>query len=115
MAWGGVGFPSAGTAAVGDGCRADEDGAGAVEEDRPGRAHELLGRGQQERADVGVAGAGGRIEVEPEVLLRSGQRMGSIGTQLGMLSDALGAALGSGIASGMDPAGANFGMSYGRQ
>ncbi|MET4431968.1 hypothetical protein [Mycolicibacterium sp. 624] len=64
---------------------------------------------------MGVAGAGGRIEVEPEVLLRSGQRMGSIGAQLGMLSDALGAALGSGIASGMDPAGANFGMSYGRQ
>lgn len=64
---------------------------------------------------MGVAGAGGRIEVDPEVLLRSGQQMGSIGTQLGMLSDALGAALGSGIASGMDPAGANFGMSYGRQ
>jgi hypothetical protein len=64
---------------------------------------------------VGVAGAGGRIEVDPEVLLRSGQQMASIGAQLGMLSDALGAALGSGIASGMDPAGANFGMSYGRQ
>jgi hypothetical protein len=40
--------------------------------------------------------------------------MGSLGTQLGMLSDALGAALASGIASGMDPAGASFGFSYGR-
>ncbi|HJR89872.1 MAG TPA: toxin glutamine deamidase domain-containing protein, partial [Aeromicrobium sp.] len=62
----------------------------------------------------GGAGTGGaRIEVEPQVLIRAGQRMGSIGTQLGMLSDALGAALGSGIASGMDPAGANFGLEYG--
>lgn len=56
-----------------------------------------------------------RIEVDPQVLVDSGERLGSIGSQLGMLSDALGAALGSGIASGMDPAGLNFGMKYGRQ
>ncbi|BBY48930.1 hypothetical protein MARA_23980 [Mycolicibacterium arabiense] len=56
-----------------------------------------------------------RIEVDPQVLVDSGGRLGSIGSQLGMLSDALGAALGSGIASGMDPAGLNFGMKYGRQ
>jgi hypothetical protein len=54
-----------------------------------------------------------RIEVDPETLIRAGQRMGSLGAQVGMLSDALGAALGSGIASGMDPAGANFGLTYG--
>lgn len=62
-----------------------------------------------------VAAATGRIEVDPEVLLRAGQRMGSLGTQLAMLSSALGAVLGSGIASGMDPAGAAFGFQYGRQ
>jgi PE family protein len=63
---------------------------------------------------AGASGAGGRIEVDPEVLLRAGQRTGSIGTQLDMLSGALGAALGSGIASGMDPAGMSFGFEYGR-
>lgn len=56
-----------------------------------------------------------RIEVEPNVLVQSGKQLGSIGSQLGQLSDALAAALGSGIASGFDPAGANFGMKYGRQ
>ncbi|WP_237571705.1 WXG100-like domain-containing protein [Mycolicibacterium lacusdiani] len=56
-----------------------------------------------------------RIEVDPQVLADSGRRLGSIGSQLGMLSDALGAAVGSGIASGMDPAGLNFGIKYGRQ
>ncbi|WP_081809303.1 toxin glutamine deamidase domain-containing protein [Mycobacterium sp. URHB0044] len=55
----------------------------------------------------------GRIEIDPEVLLRAGQRMSSIGTQLDALSTALGAALGSGIASGWDPAGAHFGLTYG--
>jgi hypothetical protein len=64
---------------------------------------------------AGAGGAGGRIEVYPEVLLRAGQRMGSMGTQLDMMSGALGAALGSGIASGWDPAGANFGLTYGDQ
>ncbi|MGE2837131.1 hypothetical protein [Mycobacterium sp. SMC-4] len=56
-----------------------------------------------------------RIEVEPDALIGAGQRMGSLGSQLRMLSDALGAALGGGIASGLDPAGVNFGMKYGRQ
>ncbi|MBX7431055.1 hypothetical protein JDV09_02855 [Mycobacterium sp. Y57] len=41
--------------------------------------------------------------------------MGSLGSQLGRLSDALGAALSGGIASGADPAGLNFGIKYGRQ
>jgi hypothetical protein len=62
---------------------------------------------------VGAVTAGGRIEVDPEVLLRAGQRMSSIGAQLDALSGALGAALGSGIASGWDPAGAHFGLTYG--
>ncbi|MEZ0341540.1 hypothetical protein ACAG25_16330 [Mycobacterium sp. pV006] len=56
-----------------------------------------------------------RIEVEPDALVAAGQHMGSMGSQLRMLSDALGAALGGGIASGVDPAGLNFGMKYGRQ
>lgn len=56
-----------------------------------------------------------RIELEPDVLVQSGQMLGSIGSQLGMLADALGEALGSGIASGMDPAGADFGIKYGHQ
>lgn len=47
------------------------------------------------------------------VLLRAGQRMGSIGAQLDALSTSLGAALVSGIASGWDPAGAHFGLTYG--
>ncbi|TQR87612.1 hypothetical protein D8S82_05280 [Mycobacterium hodleri] len=47
------------------------------------------------------------------VLLRAGQRMGSIGAQLDALSTSLGAALGSGIASGWDPAGAHFGLTFG--
>lgn len=62
---------------------------------------------------MGAVGAGGRIEVDPVVLLRAGQRMGSIGAQLDALSTSLGAALGSGIASGWDPAGAHFGLTYG--
>jgi hypothetical protein len=62
---------------------------------------------------VGAVTAGGRIEIDPEVLLRAGQKMSSIGTQLDALSTALGAALGSGIASGWDPAGAHFGLVYG--
>jgi hypothetical protein len=60
-------------------------------------------------------GSGVRIEVDPDVLIRSGQKMSSLGSQLVSLSDALGAALSSGIASGMDPAGANFGIKYGHQ
>ncbi|MDT5068664.1 MAG: hypothetical protein QOK02_4819, partial [Mycobacterium sp.] len=62
---------------------------------------------------MGAVTAGGRIEVDPEVLLRAGQRIGSIGTQLDALSASLGAALGSGVASGWDPAGAHFGLTYG--
>lgn len=62
---------------------------------------------------MGAVTAAGRIEVDPEVLLRAGQRMSSIGTALDALSGALGAALGSGIASGWDPAGAHFGLTYG--
>jgi Papain fold toxin 1, glutamine deamidase len=56
-----------------------------------------------------------RIEVEPDVLINAGQRMESLGSQLGMLSDALGSSLGSGIASGTDPAGLDFGLKYGHQ
>lgn len=56
-----------------------------------------------------------RIELEPDALVQSGKKLGSIGSQLGMLANALGEALGSGIASGMDPAGADFGIKYGRQ
>ena len=56
-----------------------------------------------------------RIEVEPDVLVQSGQKLGSIGSQLGLLAKALGTALGNGIASGIDPAGANFGIKYGHQ
>jgi hypothetical protein len=62
---------------------------------------------------VGAVTAGGRIEVDPEVLLRAGTRMSSIGAQLDALSTSLGAALGSGVASGWDPAGAHFGLTYG--
>lgn len=56
-----------------------------------------------------------RIEVDPEALIAAGQQTGAIGAQLARLSDALGAALGGGISSGMDPAGMNFGLKYGRQ
>ena len=56
-----------------------------------------------------------RIEVDPEALVAAGRQMASLGSQLGRLSDALGAALSGGIASGTDPAGLNFGMKYGRQ
>lgn len=56
-----------------------------------------------------------RIEVDPEALVAAGRQMASLGSQLGRLSDALGAALAGGIASGTDPAGLNFGMKYGRQ
>ena len=56
-----------------------------------------------------------RIEVDPEALIAAGRQMASLGSQLGRLSDALGAALSGGIASGTDPAGLNFGMKYGRQ
>ncbi|MCV7288948.1 methyl-accepting chemotaxis protein [Mycolicibacterium wolinskyi] len=71
-------------------------------------------------AVAGTSGAGSgtsgdRIEVDPEVLIRAGQRMGSLGAQLGMLSDALGAVISSGIASGLDPAGLSFALEYGRR
>lgn len=56
-----------------------------------------------------------RIEVEPQALINAGKGVGSLGTQLGALSDAMGHMLSSGIASGADPAGLNFGISYGRQ
>jgi hypothetical protein len=62
---------------------------------------------------VGAVTAGGRIEVDPEVLVRAGQKLSWIGAQLDALSTALGAALGSGVASGWDPAGAHFGLTYG--
>ncbi|WKG03650.1 toxin glutamine deamidase domain-containing protein [Mycolicibacterium sp. HK-90] len=54
----------------------------------------------------------GRFEVDPDALIRNGRELGSLGTQLGMLSDSLGAALSGGIASGLDPAGLNFGLTY---
>ena len=60
----------------------------------------------------GGGSGGDRIEVDPQVLIRAGQRLGSIGTQLGMLSDAATPILNSGIASGMDYAGLNFGLEY---
>lgn len=56
-----------------------------------------------------------RIEVEPQALIDAGKQVGSLGAQLGALSDALGQMLASGIASGADPAGLNFGITYGRQ
>ena len=56
-----------------------------------------------------------RIEVEPQALIDAGKQVGSLGTQLGALSDAMGQTLADGIASGTDPAGLNFGISYGRQ
>jgi hypothetical protein len=61
-----------------------------------------------------VASAHGRIEVDPDVLINAGKRVESLGTQLAMLSDSLGAALGGGIASGADTAGLSFGLQYGR-
>src|SRR5882757_5128301 len=99
---------------MGYGRRADEDVTRPVEEDRAGSGEELHGRGQEERGDVGAVTAGGRFEVDPEVLLRAGTRMSSIGAQLDALSSSLGAALGSGVASGWDPAGAHFGLTYGQ-
>jgi hypothetical protein len=59
---------------------------------------------------VTVGTAGGRIEVDPEAVIRAGRHLGSLGSQLGMLSDALGSALSSGIASGLDPAGVKVGL-----
>ena len=56
-----------------------------------------------------------RIEVEPEALISAGKQVRSLGSQLGMLSDALGEALGSGIASGFDAPGFNFALKYGHQ
>ncbi|MGV0834493.1 WXG100-like domain-containing protein [Mycolicibacterium thermoresistibile] len=64
---------------------------------------------------VAVGAAGGRIEVDPEAVIGAGRNLGSLGSQLGMLSDALGSALSSGIASGLDPAGVKVGLTYGRQ
>ncbi|MDX1874325.1 glycohydrolase toxin TNT-related protein [Mycolicibacterium sp. 120266] len=61
-----------------------------------------------------VASAHGRIEVDPDVLINAGKRVESLGSQLAMLSDSLGAALGGGIASGADSAGLSFGLQYGR-
>lgn len=60
-----------------------------------------------------MTGAGSRFEVDPDALIRNGRELGSLGTQLGMLSDSLGTALSGGIASGMDLPGANFGLTYG--
>lgn len=56
-----------------------------------------------------------RIEVEPQELIGAGKQVGSLGTQLGALSDAMSQVLSGGIASGTDAAGLNFGISYGRQ
>lgn len=61
----------------------------------------------------GSASSADHIEVDPELLIRAGQEMGALGTQLGMLSDALGSVVSTGIASGLDPAGLNFGLTYG--
>lgn len=64
-------------------------------------------------SDAGFGASGEAFEVDPDALIRDGRELGSLGTQLGMLSDSLGAALSEGIASGTDPAGANFGLTYG--
>lgn len=64
---------------------------------------------------MGVAASGLLIEVDPDALIAAGKQMGSLGTQLGMLSDALGQLVSGGIASGTDPAGLNFGLKYGDQ
>lgn len=56
-----------------------------------------------------------RIEVEPQELISAGEEIGRLGEKLGLLSSAMGQALASGVASGNDPAGMNFGISYGRE
>lgn len=61
-----------------------------------------------------VASAHGRIEVDPDVLINAGKRVGSLGSQLAMLSDSLGSALASGLAAGNDTAGLSFALEYGR-
>lgn len=64
---------------------------------------------------MGAVASGVRIEVEPDALTGAGKQLGSLGTQLGMLSDALGSVVSGGIASGTDPAGLDFGLKYGDQ
>ncbi|MBU8809937.1 hypothetical protein KL953_13705 [Mycolicibacterium goodii] len=59
----------------------------------------------------GVSGI--RIEVDPQVLIRAGQSMSSLGKQLDMLMGALGPMLSSGIASGIDLAGLAMALEYG--
>lgn len=53
--------------------------------------------------------------MEPQGLITAGEQIGALGTQLGMLSKALGQVLASGIASGNDAAGMNFGVTYSRE
>lgn len=55
------------------------------------------------------------IEVEPQELIDAGKRVWTLGQQLSALADATSEMLSGGIASGTDPAGLNFGISYGRQ
>ena len=55
-----------------------------------------------------------RIEVEPQELITAGEQIGALGTQLGMLSNAMGQVLAGGVASGNDAAGMNFGVTYSR-
>ncbi|WP_234820473.1 hypothetical protein [Mycolicibacterium goodii] len=57
--------------------------------------------------------SGKRIEVDPQVLIRAGQSMSSLGKQLDMLMGALGPMLSSGIASGIDLAGLAMALEYG--
>lgn len=59
----------------------------------------------------GVSGI--RIEVDPQVLIRAGESMLSLGNQLDMLMGALGPMLSSGIASGIDLAGLAMALDYG--
>jgi hypothetical protein len=53
-----------------------------------------------------------RIEVEPDVLIRAGQRLTTVGTQLGMIADLTKPMLSNGIASGFDLPGLNFALEY---
>jgi len=57
----------------------------------------------------------GRIEVEPDALIAAGQIVLAAGEQLGALSEAVKPMVADGLASGIDLAGFNVGVQYGRQ
>ena len=57
----------------------------------------------------------GRVEVEPDALIAAGQIVLTTGEQLSALSEAVKPMVADGLASGMDLAGFNVGVQYGRQ